>query len=60
LTRISDPFHDTSSQFNIGLETIAHHRIGFSNDDDPCNIVMSTVSNIEKYEPGQFYKRGLP
>jgi deoxyribonuclease V len=29
-------------------------------DDYPCEIFMSTVSNIEKYEPGQFYKRELP
>jgi deoxyinosine 3'endonuclease (endonuclease V) len=29
-------------------------------DDYPCEIFMSTFSNIEKYEPGQFYKRELP
>jgi len=29
-------------------------------DDHPCEVFMSTVSNMEKYEPGEFYKRELP
>ena len=36
--------------------------VSFENwdDDCPCEIFMSTVSNIEKYKPGEFYKRELP
>ena len=29
-------------------------------DDHPCEVVMSTVSDIEQYKPGEFYKRELP
>ena len=29
-------------------------------DDHPCEVFMSTVADIEKYEPGEFYKRELP
>ena len=29
-------------------------------DDHPCEVFMSTVYNIEKYKPGEFYKRELP
>jgi deoxyribonuclease V len=29
-------------------------------DDHPCEVFISTVSNIEKYTPGEFYKRELP
>jgi deoxyribonuclease V len=29
-------------------------------DDHPCEVFMSEVSNIEKYKPGEFYKRELP
>ena len=28
--------------------------------DHPCEVFMSTVSNIEKYKSGEFYKRELP
>lgn len=24
-------------------------------DDHPCEVFMSTVSDIKKYEPGEFY-----
>jgi deoxyribonuclease V len=30
------------------------------NDDHPCDVFISAVSNIEKYTPGEFYKRELP
>ena len=29
-------------------------------DDQPCEIFLSTVSGIEIYEPGWFYKLELP
>jgi deoxyribonuclease V len=29
-------------------------------DDHPCEVFMSTVSDIKKYEAGEFYKRELP
>jgi deoxyribonuclease V len=29
-------------------------------DDHPCEVFTSEVSNIEKYKPGEFYKRELP
>lgn len=29
-------------------------------DDHSCEVFMSTVSDIKKYEPGEFYKRELP
>ena len=29
-------------------------------DDHPCEVFMSTVSDIKKYEPGEFYMRELP
>ena len=29
-------------------------------DDHPCEIYKSTVSNMDPYKPGEFYKRELP
>ena len=29
-------------------------------DDHPCEIFMSAASDVEKYVPGEFYKRELP
>jgi len=29
-------------------------------DDHPCEVFKSTVSNVEHYKPGEFYKRELP